>query len=1561
MSRFKGIWQWGRERKIGRNRRTFHHLEYLEDRTLLAAPMVSTVSPANIGVGVGIAAKVAATFNEGMNRTTINTNTFQLRDSSNNLIPAAITYNAANNTATLDTNAPLAYSATYTATIQGGSTGVKDTSGNAMGTNYTWSFTTGANPNNGPGGPILVVTAAANPFSSYYAEILRSEGLNEFATADISTVTTSTLTGYDVVILAQQTLNPAQVTMFSNWVNSGGDLIAMHPDKQLAGLLGLTDASSTLSDSYLLVNTASGPGFGITNQTIQYHGPADLYTLNGATSLATLYSNATTPTSNPAVTLRNVGTNGGQAAAFTYDLANSVVCTHQGNPAWEGQHRDGQSGPVRSDDQYYGAASFDPQPDYVNLNRDSIPAADEQQRFLANLITQMDLAKKPLPRFWYFPNGAKAMVLESGDDHGNGGTAGQFDTFLSDGTSGGQPIRASSYIYPNTPLTDAEAASYTAQGFEVGVHFTTDCMDYTPVSLDSDFTNQLSQWQANFPSLPTPSSNRTHCIAWSDYSSEPQVELNHRIRLDTNYYYWPGSWIQDRPGLFTGSAMPMRFTAKDGTMIDTYQATTQMTDESGQSYPKNIGALLNAANGPQGYYGVFTDNAHTDTASSTVADNVISVAQLYNNPVVSGRQLLSWLDGRNNSSFGSPTWNATAQTLSFTITTADGANGLQAMVPLLAAGNNKLTGITQNGTTVAYTTQRMKGVDYAFFPANAGSYTAQYAPDTQPPTVVSQSPASNATGVATNAAVTATFSEDMDPATISTTTFTLTGPSGTVPATVTYDTASKTATLTPTSGLAFNTAYTATISGAKDVVSNATAPNPVTWSFTTGSTVASTSIWKSPPSLPDVNPAPDANGVELGFKFRSLVAGTITGIRFFKGDGNTGTHVGHLWSSTGTLLATATFIGETAAGWQQVNFASPVSITAGTTYVASYFAPNGNYAATNSYFSGSGVDSWPLRALRDGEDGPNGLYLYGSDSFPTNSYLGSNYWVDVVFASSGTSTTPAVTATSPTPNATNVATTTAVTATFNEAMNPATISTSTFTLTGPNNTPISGSVTYTDTPSHTATFALPPNSYLANSTTYTATIVGGTGGVKDTSGNAMAANYTWSFTTAAAAGPYSIWSSADVPGTPFVSDRAVEVGVKFTSDVPGTITGIRFYKGVGNTGTHVGHLWTFGGTLLASATFTGETASGWQQVKFTTPVTITAGTVYVASYHSNKGYAEDDNYFTTAHNNVPLHALADATNDPNGVYRYVAGNNGGFPTTGNLKSNYWVDVVFSPSTGTGAAAPAASLLTAGTAAPAVDPVATRGGTGAGAGATAPTNISTAAIIPSAGALTIVSIAPKVGATGVNTTASLAATFSGPISLNTISGSTVMLLDTSGTPVPVAITYSKVTNTVRLTPEAELDPSTTYTFQIKGGATGVTGPAGALAANFSWKFTTVAQPGGGPLPTVTAMWPSNGASGVNARSTKVIITFSDEMDPATINEGTIQLRGKGIGPGGSVPYRVTYGAETHTATIETIGLLPGTPYTVTIKGGAKGVKDQKGNALGADQTTSFTTSPTVTGA
>jgi hypothetical protein len=195
---------------------------------------------------------------------------------------------------------------------------------------------------------------------------------------------------------------------------------------------------------------------------------------------------------------------------------------------------------------------------------------------------------------------------------------------------------------------------------------------------------------------------------------------------------------------------------------------------------------------------------------------------------------------------------------------------------------------------------------------------------------------------------------------------------------------------------------------------------------------------------------------------------------------------------------------------------------------------------------------------------------------------------------------------------------------------------------------------------------------LTNGTTYTfrvtATNVAGTGPPSDASAPVTP--------TSGVCAACTIWPSTVVPGTASHDDgSAVELGVKFTSDVDGKVTGIRFYKGSGNTGTHVGNLWTSTGTRLASVKFTNESTTGWQQASFSTPVAITAGTTYVASYHAPKGrYAGDSGYFTAAVDRAPLHALRDGASGGNGVYRY--GSTSGFPTSSYNASNYWVDVVF---------------------------------------------------------------------------------------------------------------------------------------------------------------------------------------------------------------------------------------------------------------------------------------------
>jgi hypothetical protein len=142
----------------------------------------------------------------------------------------------------------------------------------------------------------------------------------------------------------------------------------------------------------------------------------------------------------------------------------------------------------------------------------------------------------------------------------------------------------------------------------------------------------------------------------------------------------------------------------------------------------------------------------------------------------------------------------------------------------------------------------------------------------------------------------------------------------------------------------------------------------------------------------------DGNSIEVGVKFRADYSGYITGVRFYKSAANVGTHQGNLWTSTGTLLSTATFSNESASGWQQVNFASPVPIVANTTYVASYFAPDGHYSADADFFATKGQDNPPIHLLQNGVDGANGIYNYSSTSiFPSATYNSTNYWVDVVY------------------------------------------------------------------------------------------------------------------------------------------------------------------------------------------------------------------------------------------------------------------------------------------------------------------------------------------------------------------------------------------------------------------------------------------------------------------------------------------------------------------------------------------------------------------------------------
>ena len=166
------------------------------------------------------------------------------------------------------------------------------------------------------------------------------------------------------------------------------------------------------------------------------------------------------------------------------------------------------------------------------------------------------------------------------------------------------------------------------------------------------------------------------------------------------------------------------------------------------------------------------------------------------------------------------------------------------------------------------------------------------------------------------------------------------------------------------------------------------------------------SLWGTN-QVPAAQDSGDPLSVVVGVKFKSDTYGQISGVRFYKASANTGTHVGSLWSADGSLLGSATFTNETASGWQTVTFSNPVTILPNTTYVAGYLAPNGHYSATASWFypnpaptpiGGATVDASPLHAISNAT-GANGVYSYSStNTFPTNSFSATNYWVDVMFS-----------------------------------------------------------------------------------------------------------------------------------------------------------------------------------------------------------------------------------------------------------------------------------------------------------------------------------------------------------------------------------------------------------------------------------------------------------------------------------------------------------------------------------------------------------------------------------
>jgi hypothetical protein len=648
-----------------------------------------------------------------------------------------------------------------------------------------------------------------------------------------------------------------------------------------------------------------------------------------------------------------------------------------------------------------------------------------------------------------------------------------------------------------------------------------------------------------------------------------------------------------------------------------------------------------------------------------------------------------------------------------------------------------------------------------------------------PPTVTSTFPSNGATGLSPAVLPDAVFSRSLDPTTVTTSTFSLKTSAGVaVPATVAYTDGSRTATLTPTAPLASSTTYNATLSTGIKAVDGVALAAPVTWSFTTS---ASNPV---APTVTAQSPAPGTTNVAISTSIaatfsRAMYANGITLTTFT------------LSGPSGTVAATVSYNASTLTA----TLAPSSPLVPGTTYTAR-------------------LD--PAVVAADGTP----LAAAVSWSFTTMP-------------------PPTATTLSPAAGSGYVARATAVSVTFSRAMNAATLTSNSFVLNGPNGA-VPATVAY-NAASFTAT--LTPAGLFDGGTTYNA-LVATT--VTAADGTPLTAPVAWSFSTAAC--PCSLFSPALTPdtvgnstqdGRTGVGPFTYEFGVKVVVDEPMKVTALRFYKSPGETGTHTGNIWTSGGVIIGSTTFTNETASGWQQQSLASPITLQSGSTYVLSVNANSMFVSTGGALLAPVVAGPIRTVADGLD---GVFGVAAGQ---FPTQSYNSSNYFIDLAAVPS-------------------------------------------------PDPAPPTVVPVAPLSGATGVGRSATVVGSFSRSMTPSTINSTTVTLSNSIGVPVPATVAYNDTGHQFTLTPNAPLPYSTTYTVHISTGARATDGMS--LGSATAWSFTTA-----DPVPvTVVSTLPISGAGDVGG-SVKPRATFSKALNASTISTNTFTLAGPSGGVAGTVSY------------------------------------------------------------
>jgi len=563
------------------------------------------------------------------------------------------------------------------------------------------------------------------------SEGMEAETLQYHGEADIYALNGAQPLAY----LSNLPLSSCQKAILTAYVQKGGGLIGLRPPKELGFLFRVRPLGDTLSERYIKLETQHPLSEGIEAETLQYHGEADIYALNGAQPLAYLCHDLDCPTRYPAIATHEYAR--GRTAIFAYDLAASTVLFHQGRSS---QSSIGDYPDPDSDGMFKPTDLFLNQ---IDIRLKHTPQADIQQDILVNIMEWMAGFTKPLPRVWYFPDREKGLVFIGGDSDGMSlkdfettistveKYSGVFTTYLMEEQYGvvtpqeEQSLREKGHSFgPHLWQGQRPSLSEKRQGIKEEIRHFRECYGYTPLS-SRGHSEEIRHFRECYGY--TPLSSRGHSVIWVGWTEQAKYLSENGIRLSCDFT--GGKYIG--AGYVTGSGLPWKFINKEGHILDIYEQPYQICDD-GSMHDKSCLPPLTLEEAIQRsyefmdaafkkYHTVFQVSLHpiyiggsADLPSKEWLEAVLAKCKQENLRTVSADEWVRFNDGRRAIEFRRLEYYHKRGVLTFDFKGSIPVKGITLMLPVKHLGR-AVSSVAVDNAPVEYNLTALGGTEYAVF------------------------------------------------------------------------------------------------------------------------------------------------------------------------------------------------------------------------------------------------------------------------------------------------------------------------------------------------------------------------------------------------------------------------------------------------------------------------------------------------------------------------------------------------------------------------------------------------------------------------------------------------------------------------------------------------------------------------------------------------------------------------------------------------------------------------------------------------------------------------------